>query len=290
MTQTVLVRRRSLGDVVLLGAVTAALPGLVTVITSAPFVEVARRLQGVDRVWSWPPPREVPGRVVDLERSLRTLGRFPGARRVHKHTLARWRRLLGVGPGRPAVTALYAAAAGVQAQPAPWIRLPPAPRDALVLVPGASTALKAPPAGVLATVGRRWSGPVVVLGGPREHAVVEQLAGAVRGARPVAEAGFAQTWAWLARAAAVVGGDTGLLHLAAATGAPTVVLAGPTHPDDGFWPAAPHVRVVQRSVSCRPCTLHRGRRCRFGDRLCLAISPGEVERALEEVRWRDGCC
>ena len=49
----VLVRRSSLGDVVLLGAVTKAL-GDVTVVTAPEWAPVASRLIGVTRVVSWP--------------------------------------------------------------------------------------------------------------------------------------------------------------------------------------------------------------------------------------------
>ena len=276
---TILVRRRSLGDVVLLGAITSRVPGPVTVVTEPRFMRLAGRLQGVDRVVAW--GEEVPeGRVIDLEVSLRTLWRFPLARKVRKHALARRLRLWGYGTGRPPVVELYARAAQVDPAPAPWIRIPNRGRDTLALVPGGSTTLKAPRAEHLVALAHRWPGPVAVLGGPGEEALVEGLAAQIPGARAVAEQGFARTLDVLATTAVVVGGDTGLMHLAAACGRRTVVLAGPTHPDDGFlrWPSS---IVVQRELPCRPCTLHRGRTCRLGDRRCLDLDPAEIWRATE---------
>jgi hypothetical protein len=48
---------------------------------------------------------------------------------------------------------------------------------------------------------------------------------------------------WLAKARLYVGNDSGITHLAAAVGTPTVALFGPTDP--AIWaPRGPHVRVV----------------------------------------------
>jgi ADP-heptose:LPS heptosyltransferase len=47
----------------------------------------------------------------------------------------------------------------------------------------------------------------------------------------------------LARAAMFIGNDSGLMHLAAAAGAPTLGLFGPT-PSDEYGPAGPKARAV----------------------------------------------
>jgi ADP-heptose:LPS heptosyltransferase len=47
----------------------------------------------------------------------------------------------------------------------------------------------------------------------------------------------------LARAAIFIGNDSGLMHLAAAAGAPTLGLFGPT-PSDEYGPAGPKARAV----------------------------------------------
>ena len=277
---TVLVRRRALGDVVLLGAITGQVAGPVTVVTEARYAAVAARLPGVERVVAWHERGAVSGQVVDLDRSLRSVARFPFARRIRKHTLARRLRLWNVGSGRPAVTELYAEAAHARAVPPPWIALPSTGRAALTVLPGASTPLKRAPAWLLIAVARRWEGPVWVLGGPGEETLVASIVRAVPGAQGVAERGFARTWDVLAATAVAVGGDSGLLHLAAACGCPTVALAGPTHPDDGFL-GGPRQTVIQRPLGCRPCTLHRGTRCRFGDRRCLDLDPENLWRAVQ---------
>ena len=254
----------------LLGAVASHVPRPVTVVTDAAYIGVAAALRGVDRAQPFEAPVG-PGRVVDLQRDLRTLRRFPAAAKLRKHSIARRLRLIGIGRGRPAVAELYARAAGVDVAPLPWIATPERRRHQLVLVPAASTWLKAPRPELLAALGRRWSGPLTVLGGPHDGAAVATVAHSLPGATTLVERGFQRTIEVLATAAVVVGGDTGLLHLAYACGAPAVMIAGPTHADDGFLVQRDPVLgpyIVQRTLSCRPCTLHRGQTCRVGGRPC----------------------
>ncbi|MCB1743438.1 MAG: glycosyltransferase family 9 protein [Gammaproteobacteria bacterium] len=56
----------------------------------------------------------------------------------------------------------------------------------------------------------------------------------------------------LAAAAVVVGNDSGLSHVAAATGTPTVMLFGPT-PDIALGPLPANVQVLRTGLDCEPC-------------------------------------
>jgi hypothetical protein len=73
---------------------------------------------------------------------------------------------------------------------------------------------------------------VVVTGGAEDVAASDALVAACAGddvsARSVAGTPWPETLAWLADAAGVVSVNTGLMHIAAAVGAPTVALNGPT--------------------------------------------------------------
>jgi heptosyltransferase-2 len=82
-----------------------------------------------------------------------------------------------------------------------------------------------------------------------------------------------------ARAAVAVCNDSGLAHLSAAVGAPTVVLFGST---SSAWtaPLGPRVRVVQHAPVCSPCFR---RTCRVGYACLQAIEVGEVERVCQEI-------
>lgn len=56
----------------------------------------------------------------------------------------------------------------------------------------------------------------------------------------------------LAAAGVVVGNDSGLSHMAAAVGTPTVMLFGPT-PHLSLGQLPPHVKVLRTGLECEPC-------------------------------------
>ena len=283
----VLRRRGALGDVVLLGSVTGVLARAgahVTVATAARYRSVAERLEGVAATCDW---SETPsGRVVDLDGGLRGRRR-PADARIRKRSMRRRLRLwLPRVPPRPSVPELYAEAVDCAPQPAPWIQTPEAKRrDTLVLVPGAAWAPKQWSPERLAAVGARWRGPVVVLGGPGEADLVQRVAASAPHAKACVEDGFDATIRWLARAAVTVSGDSGLMHLAGACGSPVVALFGPTHPDDGFF--VYEGEVLQRTLPCRPCALHRVERCRHTHHGCMDHS---VDQVWEAVKRCAGSC
>jgi ADP-heptose:LPS heptosyltransferase len=273
------IRLSSLGDVVLCGAVTGQL-GDVVFLTHRRWAPVARRLKGVERVVVFgedPIPSGIQ-RVIDLQASPRSLrvrrGLGVPVSVVARHDLRRRLRVWtkGVSPPPPVVER-YARAAGVPVGPLPWF--PPdeqddGHRDALLMCVGAAWATKRWPADRWVDVGGAWDGPVVVLGGPDDTRRVAHIAGAI-GAEGVAEQGFDTTFAAVRRAAAAVGGDTGLTHLCAAAGIPTVGIFGPTTSTDGFW----HWRgpALERDLDCRPCSRHGGVRCAMRDHACLRGLP-----------------
>jgi heptosyltransferase-2 len=79
-----------------------------------------------------------------------------------------------------------------------------------------------------------------------------------------------------------IGCDTGLSHIAAALGVPTVVIFGPTLPEFGFVPLG-DVKVVQtdEELECRPCSPHGPKICPEGHHRCMeSIS---AERVKKEV-------
>jgi heptosyltransferase-2 len=85
----------------------------------------------------------------------------------------------------------------------------------------------------------------------------------------------------LAAAGVVVGNDSGLAHLAAATGTPTLMIFGPTpHLTLGQFPA--NVKIIRQGLECEPCWFtQKFRAC--AERLdCLRFLP--VETVEREVR------
>lgn len=82
--------------------------------------------------------------------------------------------------------------------------------------------------------------------------------------------------ALLARATLVVAPDTGILHLAAVLGTPTVGLYGPTAPVDDSWAPARGTALYHDELPCHPC---RDLSCR--ERHCMrALLPAEVCAAV----------
>jgi ADP-heptose:LPS heptosyltransferase len=79
--------------------------------------------------------------------------------------------------------------------------------------------------------------------GPTQEIVARWQAGGVR-VRGVAGANPAETLVWLRHAAGVVSVNTGVMHVAAAAGAATVALNGPTS-GRRWGPVGPHTRCVQ---------------------------------------------
>ncbi|MBQ0986935.1 glycosyltransferase family 9 protein [Streptomyces sp. F63] len=262
------------------GAVDRLLPA------AAPGRTVPERL-----AWTGPPP----GIAVDLHgngpashRPLQALnpGRLmayahPGTAggpewRDDEHERARWCRLLE----------WY----GIPADPDD-LRIPlpgrpsPAP-GAVVLHPGADAGARCWPAdryGAVARALREAGQRVVVTAGAGEGALARSVA--ARAGLPAsavlggdADVPFPDLAALVARARAVVVGDTGLAHLATALGTPSVVLFGPVAPRLWGPPADPRHRVLWHpdGPGARPGDAH-GRR---PDERLLRISAEEVLAAL----------
>ena len=118
---------------------------------------------------------------------------------------------------------------------------------------------------------------VLILWGPGEEEEARQLSD-MAGAGVVlpADLGVAQLCAVLKRADMYVGGDTGVMHLAAFSGVPVVAIFGPTDPKVNA-PYGPAHTVVRKELPCSPC---RDKSCK--ERTCLtSITPEEV---FEEVQ------
>jgi ADP-heptose:LPS heptosyltransferase len=84
----------------------------------------------------------------------------------------------------------------------------------------------------------------------------------------------------MAAAGAVVGNDSGLSHIAAAVGVPTIMLFGPT-PDATLGRMAVNSHVLRRGLACEPCWARRRFECCQHRIDCLAgIEVSHVQTAL----------
>ncbi|HYZ15184.1 MAG TPA: glycosyltransferase family 9 protein, partial [Candidatus Acidoferrum sp.] len=87
----------------------------------------------------------------------------------------------------------------------------------------------------------------------------------------------------IADAEAIVVGNTGAAHVAAAVGTPTVSLFPPTIPAVRFRPwMVRHVLLGDQEIACRGC---RARSCPLVDQPCLGVvTVDDVLRALGTLR------
>jgi ADP-heptose:LPS heptosyltransferase len=174
-------------------------------------------------------------------RAIKKGGRRPGHRLLH---IA---ETLGLTPA-PRPVAWFGAEDA--ARVAAW--LPAGPF--LALGPTANVRMKVWPAERFVQLAQALTGPdgplpgapVVVLGGPGP--VEAEMAAPLLAALPdavdlVGRLSLPEAAAVLARAALYVGNDSGLMHLAAATGAPTLGLFGPTQAAE-YAPVGPRAQAV----------------------------------------------
>jgi heptosyltransferase-2 len=159
-------------------------------------------------------------------------------------------------------------------------------RPLIALAPGAAHATKRWPL-------EHWQGlverivsdgfDVAVVGGPGDAHLGTVLAISAEGrvASAAGVLGLQGTGAVVRRAAALVSGDTGVMHMATGVGTPVVALFGPTVEPFGFFPYSKRARVVELTLSCRPCSSQGGPRCPLGHHRCLRdLHPDTVYDAL----------
>jgi ADP-heptose:LPS heptosyltransferase len=276
---TLICRLSSLGDVVLTAGVTGAL-GEVHFLTQKRWHGLVQSFPGVVSVLAPGDPLPTVDKVLDLPRSLRSRRLLAGCSpsRVDAYRGQRLSRVW-LKSKRPVPTVLsrYAEAADVEPLALPWIPIP-RPGGRIALVPGAAHATKRWPH--FAALREALNEEVTWLGGPDDAQRIKKLARA--GDLCVHEAGVAQTLRSLEDCDLVVGGDTGLMHLAAACGVPTLALFGPTHPQDGFW-SHPDP-ALHLGLPCSPCSKHGGPSCAIGDFACMVQM--SVEHVLSEIQAR----
>jgi heptosyltransferase-2 len=160
-------------------------------------------------------------------------------------------------------------------------------RPFVAFAPGASQPTKRWPLEYWVRLARRVAGTgadAVMVGGPDDTMIAAEEA-ARSTTRAVNAAGVLSlqgTGAVLKRAAALVTGHTGAMHMAAALGTPLVALFGPTVRAFGYHPYnAARAFVLERNLSCRPCSVAGGLECPMGHHLCMQeIQPDAVYTAL----------
>jgi heptosyltransferase-2 len=126
---------------------------------------------------------------------------------------------------------------------------------------------------------------VCLIGGLQDHALCSRIA-AVSPKQILNTAGSLSLRAsaeLLRHARLLVSNDSAPLHLASATGTPTLALFGPTVPAFGFAPYRDNSVVMELDLPCRPCSIHGGRRCPIQTHACMRdlTAAAVFERAIK---------
>lgn len=282
MTRILVIKLASLGDVVQafgpFAAIRAHHPEAeITLLTTRPYADLARRSGWFDRVWDdgrpewrdlpavWRLARRLRGarfdRVYDLQTSSRSSRyRWFVGRRADWSGIARGASHPHANPARDLMHTVerqreQLEMAGITRFPAPDMAFLDAdvsgfglPDRFALLVPGASPGRPAKrwPAARYAALAEGLDLPVAIIGGPAEHAI----AGAILARAPAAvdltgRTSFAEIGAIARRAAFAVGNDTGPAHLVAAAGCQTLVLFGEDSDPALCAPRGPRVAVLR---------------------------------------------
>lgn len=169
----------------------------------------------------------------------------------------------------------------------------------VALCPGASSRLKRWPARNFARVGEavgRWGRGLLIVAGPDLGVAEAVRAGlaARRRALIVRPHHLLRTAALLSRCAAVVCNDTGLMHMAAAVGTPTVAVFGPTRAAI-YRPRGSHAHGVEPVEACphrdvpslSPPLCWSEDRCLMGEQGCIrSVAVEDVVASLQEALAR----
>ena len=141
-------------------------------------------------------------------------------------------------------------------------------------------------ANLMVQLKKKYRCEVVLFGGPEDREIadrIQELSGHV-GFDLVGRTSLRELPCAVERCDVFITNDSAPMHIAVARGIPVVALFCATTPSLGFYPYASRATVVQKELSCRPCTSHGGRRCPLGTADCIHLVKSEdVLRGVEQV-------
>lgn len=159
----------------------------------------------------------------------------------------------------------------------------------VALAPGAGRATKRWLVEGFAEVGSYWGRKgkrIVLLGGEGDREVCASVSGRMT-SPPLDLSGMLslqQTAALLQKVELLLTNDSGVMHLGSALGRRVVAIFGPTTHHLGFTPFRIPSVVVERFLSCRPCSYHGTNVCPEGHFKCMKeIRSSDVIRAAERL-------
>jgi heptosyltransferase-2 len=128
----------------------------------------------------------------------------------------------------------------------------------------------------------RWGAKVILIGSEKDSTTCSDLARAMRheALNVCGRTSLAEAMALIRRCRFFVSNDSGLMHVGAALGVPTVAIFGSTNPV-ATGPRGKWTRIVKHDFDCSPCLKPE---CKIGYRCLLSVETHEVWEAMEELR------
>jgi heptosyltransferase-2 len=132
---------------------------------------------------------------------------------------------------------------------------------------------------------------IAIIGGPDDTELAHAIAD-VAGADAInatGRLGLLASAELIRRAILLVTNDSLPQHLASAVGTPTITIFGPTAPEFGFGPLAPHSMTLGvETLPCRPCHHHGPRVCPLGHWRCMKeLDPDRIVVAVKLITDQD---
>lgn len=144
---------------------------------------------------------------------------------------------------------------------------------------------------VIDSIKRKYDCEMLLFGGPEDAELgskIERLCGGAA-VNLAGKLSLGELPAAVSLCKLFITNDSGPMHVAVARGVPTVAIFCATTPSLGFYPYSANAVVVEKNLSCRPCTSHGGRRCPLGTEDCIRlIRPENVLRAAEKFLSEQG--
>ncbi|MBA3036114.1 MAG: lipopolysaccharide heptosyltransferase II [Desulfobacterium sp.] len=130
---------------------------------------------------------------------------------------------------------------------------------------------------------QRWGAKTIIMGSKKEQYIGSIVTGLMR-YNPVDFCGttsLEEAIAIISRCNFFLSNDSGLMHVAAALGVPTLAIFGSTdHVATG--PRGPKTRILKHNIDCAPCMKQE---CPTDFKCMLSITPEEVWQEMEQFRY-----
>jgi len=159
----------------------------------------------------------------------------------------------------------------------------------IVLAPFSNSDIRDwPPAhfrALIALLTERWEGIIHVVGAPGQRIRAGEIVRPFSPERVINDCGrmaWDATMELIRSAACVIGNNSGIAHLAAFAGVPTVCIFSGAHQRLEWRPMGDNVVTLSRAIICSPCHFHHAAACPYGLACLDQISPN----AVFETAWQ----